>query len=132
MALSRPEPGLHAYSFEVGLARSLADLSVRCALTAMAIPAFAFLVAVALGHDFGGSEGRASEPLMVLALGSWVLEPMLALTAVATALIASAAVLLSSAPVRLKLRLAASRVALSVLSLLLAVVYDGYLLPDLV
>ena len=71
-----------------GLLRSLAELSLRSSLFAIGLPAGIALAFRLTGHSVtgGGSNGHLSFPVLSVAIGSFVLIPMLALTGAATAM----------------------------------------------
>ncbi len=71
-----------------GLLRSLSELSLRSSLFALGLPAGIALAFRITGHSItgGGSNGGLSFPVLSVAIGSFVLIPMLALTGAATAM----------------------------------------------
>jgi hypothetical protein len=70
------------------LLASLAELSLRSSLFAIVIPAVVALGLRLTGHSItdGGEHGDLSFPALSVAIGSFVLIPMLAMTGAATAL----------------------------------------------
>ena len=80
-----------------GLLRSLAELSLRSSLFAIGIPAVIALGFRLTGRSVtsGSSTGDLSFPILAVAIGSFVLIPMLALTGAATAAMVAAHLLWS-------------------------------------
>lgn len=70
-----------------GLLRSLSELSLRSSLFAIGLPAGIALAFRITGHSVtsGSSTGDLAFPVLAVAIGSFVLIPMLALTGAATA-----------------------------------------------
>ncbi len=117
--------------FGRGLLGSLDDLAVRCAIVAIGLPALVFVVALARGHRFFVDQpGHPGQPLLAAALASYVVVPMLALAAAISGAVVALAASWAARPSALQVARSAFLVSAGVLAILMAVAYDGYLLPD--
>jgi len=126
----RPPDG---YSFEHGLLGSLHELALRCSVAAICVPLAAGVVAVVSGHRFflARDGSPPSQPVLTAAMASFVLVPMLALLGSFCAAVVAVALARSSDPRSVRAWRAAFLVAVGAWSLLMAALYDFYLLPDL-
>jgi hypothetical protein len=79
-----------------GLRGSLDELSLRASLIAICAPVAVVLLRLATGYSPGGdNRGDIPDPVLAIAIASFILVPMLALTGAATALVVMAATLWS-------------------------------------
>jgi hypothetical protein len=118
--------------FGPGLLGSLDDLAVRCAIIAISVPAGVFLLALAQGHRlFVEPPSHTGQPLLSVGMASYIVIPMVALTSAACAGVLAVTAGWSGVRSNLQVVRAAFLVTSAVLAILMAVVYDWYLLPDL-
>lgn len=132
--MARPRTAHVARSGQVfggGLLGSLDDLAVRCAIVATSVPALVFVVALVTGHRFFADEHVSpGEPLVAAALASYIVIPMLAMTSAVSATVVTVSLGWLGNATGARASRAAFLVAAGALAILMAVVYDGYLLPD--
>jgi hypothetical protein len=118
--------------FGTGLRGSLDDLAVRCAIIATSIPAGVFLLALAQGHRFFVEQpSHTGQPLLSVGMASYIIIPMVAMTSAVCAGVLAVTTGWSGMKSSLQVVRAAFLVTAAVLAILMAVVYDWYLLPDL-
>ncbi len=121
------------YDFEEGLLGSLHEMALRCCALAIFAPAAVTVAAFLAGHDFfsTGEDPVLSQPLLALALASFILVPMLALTGSVCGVLVATILLHAAGPLQLRAVRAAFLLAVGALSLAMALFYDLYLLPGL-
>lgn len=121
------------YAFEEGLLASLHELALRCCALAIAGPVAVAVVAFLAGHNFfsTGEEPDLSQPVLTMALTSFILVPMLALAGSLCGLVAALALVRAEGPRQVRVWRAAFLVAVGAWSLAMALFYDLYLLPGL-
>ena len=121
------------YRFEYGLVGSLHDLALRCSAVAILTPLAVGLAALASGHQFfvEREASPASGPVLAAALASFMLEPMLALVGAICGVVVAVALARAPGPRSVRAWRGAFVASVGIWAVLMAVVYDVYLLPDL-
>ncbi len=117
-----------------GLIRSLNDLSLRTSFAAICLPMGVVAVAYATGNALHASDPNPDPgvPLLSLALGTFVLVPMLALTGALTAIVLAISLLwLPGAGSLTRTMHALFVLAVGVWAVVTAAAYDWYVVPRL-
>ena len=114
----------------VGLLGSLDDLSLRASFFAIGIPLLIVAVWYAAGYGFGEKPpGALPRPMFALAMGSFVLVPMLALAGATTAFIIAAAAAWQARPTSRQWLRVLFLVAVGLWALVTAYAWDTAILP---
>ena len=125
---SRP----HAQRQNGGLLASLDDLSLRASFFAIGIPLLIVAVWYLAGYGFGEMPaGALPRPMFALAMGSFVLVPMLALAGATTAFIVAAAAAWEARPTFRQWLRVLFIVAVGLWALVTAYAWDTVVLPGI-
>ena len=121
MAISHPSP----------LSRNLSELSLRASTIAIVVPLVVVTLWYATGHSLdAGARGLGGQPALTLAVGSFVLVPMFALTGAATAAIVAAGTVGGrTRPTRRIVLESAFLAAVGAWAMVAAIAYDAIVIP---
>lgn len=132
---AQPGPPLkhpHAQRRSGGLLASLDDLSLRASFLAIGIPLLIVIAWYIAGYGFGEKpSGALPRPMFALAMGSFVLVPMLALAGAATAFIIAAAAAWDARPTFRQWLRVLFIVSVGLWALLTAYAWDAVILPGI-
>jgi len=125
-------PPPHAQRQNGGLLASLDDLSLRASFFAIGIPLLIVAVWYVAGFGFGETpSGSLPRPMFALAMGSFVLVPMLALAGATTAFIVAAAAAWEARPTFRQWLRVLFIVAVGLWALVTAYAWDTVVLPGI-
>lgn len=113
-----------------GLIASLSDLALTSSLLAVCAPVLVMVVHLATGHPLDSA--RSSQlpgPLLALAMGTFVLVPMLALTGAASSLLVTGALIFSKTRTGQSWSRAVFLICVAAWGVVTAVIYDVVVIP---
>jgi len=125
-----PAKAAHVQEHAAGLLGSLDDLSLRASFFAIGIPLLIVGIWYLAGYGFGEKPaGALPRPLFALAMGSFVLVPMLALAGATTAFIVAASAAWEARPTFRQWLRVLFLVAVGLWALVTAYTWDTAILP---
>ena len=111
-----------------GLAGSLSELALTSSLLAVCAPVLVLAINLVTGHQLNSAE-RSHGPLLALAMGTFVLVPMLALTGAVSALLVAGGAIFSHPRPPQTISRTAFLLCVAAWGVVSAVVYDVVVIP---